>query len=122
MTSRPASVQRLTNHPIVRRLIVDSLRYWVETMHVDGFRFDLASILARGPSGQVIPNPPVLWDIESEPRWRGRSSSPKRGMRPAWTRWAPSSGQLEGMERTLPRRCRSFFRGEEGSVERFATA
>jgi len=40
-------------------------------MHVDGFRFDLASILTRGPSGEVIPNPPVLWDIESEPRWRG---------------------------------------------------
>ena len=55
------------NHPIVRRLIVDSLRYWVETMHVDGFRFDLASILARAPSGQVMPNPPVLWDIESDP-------------------------------------------------------
>jgi pullulanase/glycogen debranching enzyme len=48
-------------------MIVDSFRYWVETMHVDGFRFDLASILARGPSGQVIPNPPVLWDIESDP-------------------------------------------------------
>jgi glycogen operon protein len=35
------------NHPIVRRMIVDSLRYWVDEMHVDGFRFDLASILAR---------------------------------------------------------------------------
>jgi len=55
------------NHPIVRRLIVDSLRYWVEEMHVDGFRFDLASILARDPSGQPLPNPPVLWDIESDP-------------------------------------------------------
>src|SRR3989442_2630369 len=51
------------NHPIVRRMIVDSLRYWVETMHVDGFRFDLASILARDSPGQGIPNPPVLWDI-----------------------------------------------------------
>ena len=39
------------NHPIVRRMIVDSLRYWVEEMHVDGFRFDLASILARDESG-----------------------------------------------------------------------
>src|SRR5262245_54297483 len=55
------------NHPIVRRMIVDSLRYWVETMHEDGFRFDLASILARDPSGQLIANPPVLWDIESDP-------------------------------------------------------
>ena len=40
------------NHPIVRRMIVDSLRYWVEEMHVDGFRFDLASILARDASGR----------------------------------------------------------------------
>ena len=55
------------NHPIVRRMIVDSLRYWVEEMHVDGFRFDLASILARDASGHVMPNPPVLWDIESDP-------------------------------------------------------
>ena len=55
------------NHPVVRRLIVDSLRYWVEEMHVDGFRFDLASVLARDPSGRPLPNPPVLWDIESDP-------------------------------------------------------
>jgi glycogen operon protein len=59
------------NHPIVRRLIVDSLRYWVEEMHVDGFRFDLASILSRDASGQPLPNPPVLWDIESDPALAG---------------------------------------------------
>jgi glycogen operon protein len=40
-----------TNHPIVRRMILDSLRYWVEEMHVDGFRFDLAAILGRDESG-----------------------------------------------------------------------
>jgi len=55
------------NHPIVRRMILDSLRYWVEEMHVDGFRFDLASILARDSRGQLMHNPPVLWDIESDP-------------------------------------------------------
>jgi glycogen operon protein len=55
------------NNPVVRRLIVDSLRYWVEEMHVDGFRFDLASILTRDDSGQPLPEPPVLWDIESDP-------------------------------------------------------
>ena len=55
------------NHSIVRRMIVDSLRYWVEEMHVDGFRFDLASILARDSVGHVMSNPPVLWDIESDP-------------------------------------------------------
>jgi glycogen operon protein len=60
-----------SNHPIVRRLIVDSLRYWVEEMHVDGFRFDLASILARDESGHPVPNPPVLWDIESDPALAG---------------------------------------------------
>jgi isoamylase len=55
------------NHPIVRRMIVDSLRYWVEEMHVDGFRFDLASILARDPEGRLMSSPPVLWDIDSDP-------------------------------------------------------
>src|SRR5579862_6391986 len=59
------------NHPIVRRMIMDSLRYWVAEMHVDGFRFDLASILARDSSGQVMSNPPVLWDIESDPALAG---------------------------------------------------
>ena len=55
------------NQPIVRRMILDSLRYWVEEMHVDGFRFDLASILARDETGRPLENPPVLWDIESDP-------------------------------------------------------
>jgi glycogen operon protein len=55
------------NDSVVRRLILDSLRYWVAEMHVDGFRFDLASILTRAPSGRPLPNPPVLLDIESDP-------------------------------------------------------
>ena len=59
------------NHPVVRRMIVDSLRYWVNEMHVDGFRFDLASILTRDSSGAVLANPPVLWDIESDPALAG---------------------------------------------------
>jgi glycogen operon protein len=59
------------NHPVIRRMIVDSLRYWVTEMHVDGFRFDLASILARDSSGAVMSNPPVLWDIESDPTLAG---------------------------------------------------
>jgi glycogen operon protein len=57
--------------PIVRRLIQDSLRYWVTQMHVDGFRFDLASILSRDEAGRPLPNPPVLWDIESDPLLAG---------------------------------------------------
>jgi glycogen operon protein len=59
------------NQSIVRRLILDSLHYWVNEMHVDGFRFDLASILSRDEAGQPIPNPPVLWDIESDPALAG---------------------------------------------------
>jgi glycogen operon protein len=59
------------NHPVVRRMILDSLRYWVDEMHVDGFRFDLASILERDEAGNLMPNPPVLWDIESDPTLAG---------------------------------------------------
>ena len=59
------------NQPIVRRLIQDSLRYWVGEMHVDGFRFDLASILSRDETGHPLANPPVLWDIESDPLLSG---------------------------------------------------
>jgi isoamylase len=55
------------NESICRRLILDSLRYWVSAMHVDGFRFDLASILSRDKNGVPLPSPPVLWDIESDP-------------------------------------------------------
>ncbi len=56
------------SNTIVRRLILDSLHHWVEEMHVDGFRFDLASILSRGETGAPLANPPTLWDIESDPR------------------------------------------------------
>jgi glycogen operon protein len=55
------------NESVVRRLIVDSLRYWVSQMHVDGFRFDLASVLTRDESGRPLQRPPVLWDIQSDP-------------------------------------------------------
>lgn len=55
------------NHSVVRRLILDSLRYWVTEMHVDGFRFDLASILSRDEYGKPMPTPPILWDIITDP-------------------------------------------------------
>jgi isoamylase len=54
------------NHPVVTRFIVDVLKYWVEVMHIDGFRFDEASVLSRGPDGAPMPYPPVLWQIELE--------------------------------------------------------
>ncbi len=55
------------NEPIVRRMILDSLRYWVAEMHVDGFRFDLASVLSRDEDGRPLPRPPVIWEIETDP-------------------------------------------------------
>jgi len=55
------------NHPIVRKLIMDALRWWVVEMHVDGFRFDLASILGRDANGQVLANPPVVEMIAEDP-------------------------------------------------------
>jgi isoamylase len=109
------------NHPIVRRMIVDSLRYWVEEMHVDGFRFDLASILARDPSGHPMPNPPVLWDIESEPSLAGTKLIAEAwdaaGMYQVGSFVGDSWKEWNGRFRDD---VRSFFRGEEGFVRRMA--
>ncbi|MDM7952654.1 MAG: glycogen debranching protein GlgX [Cyanobium sp. CZS 25K] len=55
------------NHPVVRRLIRHSLRHWVQHMHVDGFRFDLAAVLSRDETGQPMPLPPILFDIDTDP-------------------------------------------------------
>jgi glycogen operon protein len=109
------------NHPVVRRLIVDSLRYWVTEMHVDGFRFDLASILSRDESGRPVPNPPVLWDIESDPALAGTKLIAEAWdagglyqvgsfVGDAWKEW---NGRFRDD-------ARDFFRGEPGSLRRFA--
>jgi len=58
------------NHPIVRDFILDCLRYWVLHLRVDGFRFDLASILTRGTNGDVLPNPPAVEHIAEDPALR----------------------------------------------------
>ena len=109
------------NHPIVRRMILDSLRYWVQEMHVDGFRFDLASILARGPSGQVLPDPPVLWDIESDPVLGGTKLIAEAwdaaGLYQVGNFVGDSWKEWNGRFRDD---LRSFFRGEEGLVTRLA--
>lgn len=55
------------NHPAVRSFILDCLRYWVIDMHVDGFRFDLGSILARDQNGELMENPPMLERIAEDP-------------------------------------------------------
>jgi len=54
-------------HPAVRRMILDSLRYWTTHFHIDGFRFDLASVLSRDVDGRPIDDPPLLWEIEGDP-------------------------------------------------------
>lgn len=55
------------NHPLVRDLIINCLHYWVVEMHVDGFRFDLASILGRGSKGEVLADPPMVEKIAEDP-------------------------------------------------------
>jgi hypothetical protein len=52
------------NHPIVEKLIVECLRYWVKEAHVDGFRFDEGSILSRGEDGAPTVHPPLAWQVE----------------------------------------------------------
>ncbi len=55
------------NHPIVREMIFHCLRHWVHNYHVDGFRFDLASILSRDRNGHLVPNPPLVESIGEDP-------------------------------------------------------
>ncbi|MDM8006920.1 MAG: glycogen debranching protein GlgX [Phycisphaerae bacterium] len=109
------------NHSIVRRMIVDSLRYWVEQMHVDGFRFDLASILARDASGHVMSNPPVLWDIESDPTLAGTKIIAEAwdaaGLYQVGSFIGDSWREWNGRFRDD---IRGFFRCDRGSVTRLA--
>ncbi len=110
------------NQSIVRRLIQDSLRYWVTEMHVDGFRFDLASIFSRDETGHPVPNAPVLWDIESDPLLAGTKLIAEAwdagGLYQvgsfagdAWREW---NGRFRDD-------VRSFVKGDRGSVSRVAT-
>ena len=78
------------NHPIVEKFILDCLVFWVKEMHVDGFRFDEASILSRGEDGAPMDYPPVVWHIELPRRSPTRRSSPRRGTPAASTRSATS--------------------------------
>ena len=110
------------NQPIVRRLIQDSLRYWVAQMHVDGFRFDLASILSRDEAGRPLPNPPVLWDIESDPLLAGTKLIAEAWdaaglyqvgsfVGDAWQEW---NGRFRDD-------VRKFVKGDDDTVSRLAT-
>jgi glycogen operon protein len=109
------------NHSSVRRMILDSLRYWVQEMHVDGFRFDLASILSRDSSGQYMATPPVLWDIESDPVLAGTKLIAEAwdaaGLYQVGSFIGDSWMEWNGRFRDD---FRSFFRGECGTVKRIA--
>ena len=109
------------NHPVVREYILTALRYWVVEMHVDGFRFDLAAVLGRGPSGNVLPNPPVLELIAEDPILRD-----VKIIAEAWDaagayevgsfserRWAEWNGQYRDD-------VRRFWRGDDGCLGLFA--
>jgi isoamylase len=109
------------NHPVVRRLILDSLKYWVQEMHVDGFRFDLASILTRDSSGHPQANPALIWDIESDPVLAGTKLIAEawdaaglyqvgQFVGDAWKEW---NGRFRDD-------VRDFMRGEPGSVRKIA--
>ena len=110
------------NQPIVRRLIQDSLRYWVTQMHVDGFRFDLASILSRDEAGHPLPNPPILWDIESDPLLAGTKLIAEAwdaaGLYQVGTFVGDTWQEWNGRFRDDVRR---FVKGDHASVPRLAT-
>jgi isoamylase len=110
------------NHPLVRDLILDSLTYLVAELHIDGFRFDLAAILGRGPNGKVLEDPPLIQHIAEHPilagtkliaeAWDAAGLS-QVGKFPAWGRW----GELNGWFRDDVRR---FVRGEAGMTAALA--
>ncbi|TWU08719.1 Glycogen debranching enzyme [Symmachiella macrocystis] len=111
------------NHPVVRDMILDSLRYWVTEMHVDGFRFDLASILGRGQDGSVLPNPPLLERIAADPVLANTKIIAEAwdagglyqvGTFPAWGRWAEWNGKFRDD-------IRSFVKSDAGAVASLAT-
>jgi glycogen operon protein len=111
------------NHPIVRELIVTCLRYWVGEMHVDGLRFDLASVLGRDRKGNVLLEPPVIEMISEDPLLRDvkliaepwdAAGLYQVGRFPFGTRWAEWNGRYRDD-------VRRFWRGEPGMTGALAT-
>jgi glycogen operon protein len=110
------------NHPIVREMIFHCLRHWVHNYHVDGFRFDLASILSRNRRGELIPNPPMVEIIAEDPML-----ADTKIIAEAWDaagayqvgsfdnlRWAEWNGQYRDT-------IRRFWRGDSGMTGAMAT-
>lgn len=111
-----------TNHGIVQRLVLDCLRYWVSEMHIDGFRFDLASVFSRGESGQILKNPPILWAIEFEPVLAGvkliAEAWDAGGLYQVGSFVGERFTEWNGPYRDDVRR---FVKGDEGVIEQFAS-
>jgi isoamylase len=106
------------NHPIVRNIILEALRYWVTEYHIDGFRFDLASILVRDKSGTPLSNPPLIETLSYDPilakckliaeAWDA-SGLYQVGTFPDYGRWAEWNGIYRDD-------LRHFLRGDNGIV------
>jgi isoamylase len=110
------------NHPMVKEWILDSLRYWIEEMHVDGFRFDLASVLTRDEKGNVLEPSPLLQAIAGDPiinkkkliaeSWDA-SGLYQVGEFPKWGPWTEWNDRYRDT-------VRKFFRGDNGCAGAFA--
>lgn len=104
------------NHPVVRNLIIDCLRHWAIEYRVDGFRFDLASILGRDQNGAPMANPPILESLAFDPvlgkmkliaeAWDAGGLY-QVGSFPSWNRWAEWNGRYRDD-------MRSFLKGDDG--------
>ena len=106
------------NHPVVRSFIIDCLRHWAIEYRVDGFRFDLASILGRDQNGAPMANPPILESLAFDPvlgkmkliaeAWDAGGLY-QVGSFPSWNRWAEWNGRYRDD-------MRSFLKGDDGMV------
>lgn len=104
------------NHPVVRSFIIDCLRHWAIEYRVDGFRFDLASILGRDQNGAPMANPPILESLAFDPvlgkmkliaeAWDAGGLY-QVGRFPSWNRWAEWNGRYRDD-------MRSFLKGDDG--------
>ncbi|MCF8369988.1 MAG: glycogen debranching protein GlgX [Bacteroidales bacterium] len=106
------------NHPVVRNMVLDCLRYWASEYHIDGFRFDLAAILGRAQDGSPLNNPPLLESLAHDPvlakckliaeAWDAGGLY-QVGSFPAYGRWAEWNGKYRDT-------IRRFLKGEEGLI------
>jgi len=110
------------NNPIASDLIIDSLRYWVNEMHIDGFRFDLASILTRNEEGYPLEDPPIVRRIAEDPLMNNvkliaeawdAAGLYQVGNFPSYGRWAEWNGKYRDI-------IRKFIKGTDGNAGPFA--